>query len=67
MAKNTGTGGRLGPINNRTQAYNPKTGQYVKRGDDGKFIAAKETPYKNVRREQSAKEHENDGVKTKSK
>ena len=67
MARNTGTGGRLGPINNRTQAYNSKTGQYVKRGDDGKFIAAKETPYKNVRREQSAKEHETEKSTTKNK
>jgi hypothetical protein len=67
MAKNTGNGGRLGPINNRTQAYNPKTGQYIKRGDGGKIIAAKETPFKNVRREQSAKDHENEETSPKSK
>jgi len=58
MAKNTGNGGRTGIIADRTQTYNPKTGQYVKRNKDGKFSATKETPFKNVRREKNAKEQE---------
>lgn len=60
MARNTGTGGRLGPIHNRTQTYNPKTEQFVKRDDTtGKFVAAKATPYKSVRRDETAKKQEN--------
>ena len=59
MGRNTGKGYRQGPVTNRTQIYNQKTGQYVKRDDDtGKFIASKDSPFKNVRREQSAKEAE---------
>jgi len=67
MAKNTGTGGRTGIIPKRTQTYNPKTGQYVKRDDKGKFLANKETPFKNVRREKNAKEQELKDEKEKSK
>lgn len=63
MAKNTGTGGRLGPISNRTQTYNPKTEKFVKRDETGKFVGNKDTPYKGVRREENAKQHE----KTESK
>lgn len=59
MARNTGTGGRLGPVINRSQTYNPKTDQYVKRDETGKFVASKTTPYKGVRREEKAKEQEN--------
>jgi len=59
MARNTGTGGRLGPVINRTQTYNPKTDQYVKRDETGKFVASKATPYKSVRREENAKQQEN--------
>ena len=55
MGKNTGTGHRLGPIVNRTQIYNPKTGQYIKRDENGKFLATKDTPFKGVRKEESAK------------
>jgi hypothetical protein len=58
MAKNTGTGGRTGIIADRTQTYNPKTGQYIKRDEHGKFMASKDTPYKNIRRDKNAKEHE---------
>ena len=58
MAKNKGNGGRTGVITNRTQTYNPKTGQYVKRDETGKFIGTKETPFKSVRREENAKEQE---------
>lgn len=59
MGKNTGTGGRTGVIANRTQTYNPKTGQYVKRDETGKFMATKESPFKNVRRDEAAKKQEN--------
>ena len=58
MAKNTGTGGRTGIIANRTQTYNPKTGLYVKKDETGKFIKTKETPFKNVRRDATAKANE---------
>lgn len=58
MAKNTGNGTRKGPIINRTQTFNPKTGLFVKRNESGKFIACKDTPFKNVRREQNAKNQE---------
>ena len=59
MAKNTGTGGRTGVIANRTQTYNPKTGLYVKKDESGKFMKTKETPFKNVRRDEQAKTQEN--------
>ena len=56
MAKNTGKGHRQGIVSNRTQAYNDKTGQFVKRDTQtGKFISCSENPYKNIRREQSAR------------
>lgn len=55
MAKNgkTGDGHRNGAIKNRTQVYNPKTQQYVKRGPDGKFMDVKQdgTPFKGVTKE----------------
>jgi hypothetical protein len=56
MGQNTGKGYRKGPVSNRTQIYNPKTGQFVKRDADGKFMASKDTPFKNVRKEKSAKD-----------
>ncbi len=55
MGKNTGEGYRIGAIKNRSQTYNPKTSLYVKRDESGHFMACKETPFKNVRREESAK------------
>jgi hypothetical protein len=58
MGKNTGKGYRQGPISNRTQTYNPKTGLYIKRDENGKFIGSKESPFKNIRREEAAKEQE---------
>jgi hypothetical protein len=52
MAKNTGDGFRRGSVSGRSQTFNPKTGQSVKRNDgSGKFMAAKTTPYKGVARE----------------
>jgi len=55
MAKNTGNGSRHGTVLNRTQTYNQKTGQYIKRDEKGHFIACKNDPFKNVRRENNAK------------
>lgn len=55
MAKNSGKGHRVGIVKGRTQTYNPKTGQYVKRGKDGKFMSSKDTPYKSIRREGNVK------------
>lgn len=56
MGKNTGNGHRVGPVTNRTQTYNSKTGQFIKRDETGKFMSSKDTPYKNVRKEEKAKE-----------
>ena len=58
MARNTGTGGRTGIISGRTQTYNPKTGQYMKKDENGKFLSGKDSPYKNVRRDTKAKQQE---------
>ena len=55
MGRNTGEGYRVGPVKNRTQTYNPKTGQYIKRNESGQFIATKDTAFKNIRREDNAK------------
>lgn len=50
MGKNTGEGFRSGAVKDRTQILNTKTNLYVKRDTTtGKFIAAKETPFKGVR------------------
>lgn len=54
MAKNTGNGSRIGSVNDRTQTFNPKTGNYVKRDTDtGLFIDQKSggTPFKGVAKE----------------
>ena len=58
MAKNTNNGSRKGPVKNRTQTYNPKTGKFVKRDETGQFVACKDEPFKSVRREKNAKEFE---------
>ena len=51
MAKNTTKGSRIGAIINRTQTYNPKTNQYIKRNtENGQFMSTKSTPYKSVRK-----------------
>lgn len=60
MARNTGTGGRTGVVPNRTQTFNPKTGQYIKKDTEtGKFMKTKDTPFKNIRRDTKAKAQEN--------
>ncbi len=53
IAKNTGKGFRRGAVDNRSQTYNPQTKQWVKRGDDGKFMDVKQdgTPFKGVTKE----------------
>lgn len=55
MAKNTGHGFRRGAVDNRSQAYNPKTGHWVKRdAETGQFMDQKTSsgePFKGVRRE----------------
>jgi hypothetical protein len=57
MAKNTGTGTRVGVITNRTQTYNNKTKQFIKRdAGTGKFLATKDQPFKNVRKDPKAKD-----------
>jgi hypothetical protein len=57
MAKNTDHGYRIGSVRDRSQTHNPKTDQFVKRDDGtGRFMGAKDTPYKGVA-------HEPDGRK----
>lgn len=55
IAKNspTGDGHRIGAVKDRSQTQNTKTGKYVKRGPDGKFMDVKSdgTPFKGVRKE----------------
>lgn len=67
MARNTLTGGRTGVIAGRKQTYNPKTGLYVKKDETGKFMACKDTPFKNVRRDNTAKTQENKEKEVKAK
>jgi len=56
MAKNgvTGDGHRNGAVTDRSQTYNPKTEQWVKRDSDtGRFMDVKQdgTPFKGVTKE----------------
>ena len=51
MATNTGNGYRKGSVKKRSQTENPKTGMHMKRGEDGKFMAASKKPFKGVKRE----------------
>ncbi len=56
MAKNgvTGDGHRNGAVTGRSQTYNPKTEQWVKRDSDtGRFMDVKQdgTPFKGVTKE----------------
>lgn len=60
MAKNgtVGDGHRNGMVKKRSQAYNPKTGMWVKRdADTGKFMDVKSDgePFKGVRKEKPDK------------
>jgi hypothetical protein len=54
MATNSGEGHRIGSVRQRSQTYNPRTGQYVERDtSSGRFINVKEdgTPFKGVAKE----------------
>ncbi|WP_192815140.1 hypothetical protein [Treponema pedis] len=56
MATNppSGDNHRNGAVRGRSQTYNPKTGQYVKRdAETGQFMDVKQsrTPFKGVRKE----------------
>lgn len=56
MAKNppVGDNARKGAVRNRSQTFNPKTQQWVKRNaETGKFMGVKQdgTPFKGVRKE----------------
>lgn len=54
MAKNTNQGFRQGQVKSRSQVQNTKTGQFVKRdAKTGKFLSAKDSPYKGVKLEKS--------------
>ena len=57
MGKNTNDGHRIGTVKQRSQCLNSKTGQYVKRDSTtGRFVGAKNTPYKGVRKEKKEEE-----------
>lgn len=60
MAKNTGQGHRHGAVDNRSQVYNPKTKDYVKRdAETGQFMDRKTSsggPFKGVRKEEQQRE-----------
>ncbi|WP_165792223.1 hypothetical protein [Desulfocucumis palustris] len=54
MAKNTGKNYRHGAVSNRSQAYNPKSGTWVKRDSStGRFMDVKSggNPFKGVTKE----------------
>jgi len=54
MAGNTNQGHRKGAVRDRSQTFNPKTEQFVKRDTmTGKFIAASENKFKGVRTEKT--------------
>lgn len=54
MAKNTGNDYRKGSVNDRSQSYNPKTGNWTKRDTEtGRFMDQKidGEPFKGVAKE----------------
>lgn len=53
MATNTGKGYRQGPVKDRSQVKNPKTGNWTKRGPDGRFMdqKANKQPFKGITKE----------------
>jgi hypothetical protein len=60
MAGNTGNGYRKGAVKGKSQTYNPKTKQHVKRDTtSGKFVSSKKTPYKGVKKEPTVKQNMN--------
>ena len=56
MAGNTNNGHRIGAVKERSQVFNPKTNQYVKRDTTtGQFISASKNKYKGVKDEKKNK------------
>ena len=56
MAGNTNNGHRIGAVKERSQFFNPKTEQYVKRDTTtGSFISASNNKYKGVKYEKKNK------------
>ncbi len=54
MAGNTNQGYRKGAVKDRSQTYNPKTEQFVKRdAKTGKFMSASDSRYKGVTMEKN--------------
>jgi hypothetical protein len=54
MAKNTENGYRVGAVKDRSQVYNPKTEQYIKRdATTGRFIAASNNKFKGITEEKT--------------
>ena len=52
MAGNTNDGYRKGAVKNRSQIYNPKTEQFIKRDAiTGKFMSTSDNKYKGVKME----------------
>lgn len=60
MAGNTGQGYRKGAVKGKSQTFNPKTNQHIKRDTNtGKFVSSKNTAYKGVRKENTSKTNTN--------
>lgn len=60
MAGNTGKGHRKGAVKGKTQTYNEKTKQFVKRDSKtGQFVSSKNSAYKGVTKENNAKKKKN--------
>lgn len=56
MGKNTGENFRQGSVKDRSQVFNGKTSQFIKRDTKtGRFVSSKVTPYKGVRKEKPSK------------
>ena len=52
MAGNTKEGYRKGAVKDRSQTFNPKTEQYIKRDTkSGKFLSTSDNKYKGVKME----------------
>lgn len=54
MGSNTNEGYRIGAVKDRSQTFNPKTSQYIKRdATTGKFMSASNNKYKGVKLEKT--------------
>jgi len=59
MARNTNEGTRKGAVKERSQVYNPKTEQFVKRdASTGRFMAASANKFKGVKMEKKSSDSE---------